>query len=307
MAENIKAIKEQISSVSNLKKITRAMEMVARSKMKRAIDAAVAARPYTERVLALLHDLDAEEEGAESTHPLLTKRDGEVELIIHIASEKGLCGGYNAQALRKLHAHTGGRNAREVHGISVGKYAGQHIERVGAFYLQHFNVGEKPEVRDAKKIADFVIERYNTGDYHKVSVLYTHFETVFSQKTVVRQLLPLTIESRETVATTNESERKIDSPNRETADGQEAETRHRFEPSKKIIFESILPGLVTTQVYQALLEAEASEQSSRMVAMKSATDNATTFGGALTLKYNRARQASITREIIEIAAGADAV
>lgn len=303
MAENIKAIKEQISSVANLKKITRAMEMVARSKMKRAIDAAIASRPYTERVLALLHEL--RKEGSESAHPLLTEREGEAELIIHIASEKGLCGGYNAQALRKLQSFMAKRNAREVHGVSVGKYAGQHIERVGAFYLQSFTAHERPEVRDAKKIADFIIERFNGGDYHKVSILYTEFNTVFSQKPVVHQLLPLSIESLETIS--HSREEKLSAAGPDSSENSEVDILYRFEPSKKVVFESILPGLVTAHIYQALLEAEASEQSSRMVAMKSATDNATTFGGALTLKYNRARQASITREIIEIAAGADAV
>lgn len=304
MSENLKAIKEQIGSVANLKKITRAMEMVARSKMKRAVDSAIATRPYAEHALDLLSDLTGSPE--EHSHFLLTEGEGAKDLVIHIASEKGLCGGYNAQALRSLEGFMRERKSEEVDFISVGRYAIKHAERIGAFHLQHYTVGENIELSEAHQIAQFIIERFEGGAYRSVYISYTNFKTVFSQQNLIQQLLPITKSAVMEMIQKAGDEDTVgteDRPQLATIFGD----RYRFEPSKELVLETLLPGLVTTNVYQALLEANASEQSSRMVAMKSATDNATKFGEELTLRYNRARQANITREIIEIAAGADAV
>ncbi|MDZ7726315.1 MAG: ATP synthase F1 subunit gamma [Candidatus Campbellbacteria bacterium] len=304
MAGNTKAIKEKINTVGNLKKITRAMEMVARSKMKKAIDFAVSARPYTEYALELLANLS--KNGDENNkYPLLHEGVGENDLVLHIASEKGLCGGYNAQALRSLESFISKADPEKMHIISVGKYADRHAEKTGAFFLQNFRVKENVEFREAQEISEFILERFKKGEYRRVFISYTNFETVFSQKNVVSRLLPITRESvLETIASTAGTENRDHTE--ETIQAEDL-VEYKFEPSKEEVLEKILPQLVSVQVYQALLESDASEQSSRMVAMKNATDNASSLGEELSIRYNRARQASITNEIIEIAAGANAV
>lgn len=301
MAGNIKAIKGQISSIASLRKITRAMEMVARSKMKRAIDSAVAARPYTERALELLAELSNEE--VVDKHPLLENGEGDRTLVIHIASEKGLCGGYNAQSLRSLEQFAENTEG-EIHIVTIGKYAIRHAEKIEGLLLETFSVGENVDTDDAEKIAEFILERFLAGFYRNVFISYTNFETVFVQENLVRQILPVTRESLVALVETAGGE-----GDGKTLEETSAErfVDYKFEPSRKEVLESILPHLVSVQIYQALLESQASEQSSRMVAMKSATDNATKLGEDLALRYNRARQAGITGEIIEIAAGAEAV
>lgn len=301
MAENTKAIKEKITSISSLRKITRAMEMVARSKMKRAVDSAVAARPYTEKALELLTELASDDLKAQ--YHLLRHGEGDRTLVIHIASDKGLCGGYNAQALRSLERFAKGIDG-EVHVVSVGKHSMRHAEKVGALTLHTLSVGEDVDLSDAVSVADFIMERFSGGTYRSVYISYTNFETVFSQKPIIRQVLPIT---RETLVSMIETAGSEDDEMSVSDVAPERFVDYKFEPSRSEVLEMILPHLVSVQIYQALLESQASEQSARMVAMKSATDNATKLGEELTLRYNRARQAGITNEIIEIAAGADAV
>ena len=189
--------------------------------------------------------------------------------------------------------------------ISVGRYAARHVEKIGAFHLQHFSVGDNVLVSDAQKITDFVIERFTSGAHAEAHLSYANFETVFSQRPVVQELLPVSKAGlEEMIRTAGSEEERLDDENEVYSRASE---EYRYEPSKEAVLDTILPGLITAQIFQALLESKASEQSSRMVAMKSATDNASKVGEDLTLRYNSARQASITREIIEIAAGADAV
>lgn len=302
MAENTRAIKSKISSTANLRKITRAMEMVARSKMKRAVDTAVGARPYTEKGLELLVELSGDE--SKSKHPLLKEGEGERVLIVHIASDKGLCGGYNAQALRKLESFVAANKEAEIHAVTIGRHALHHAEKVGILPIEAFDFGENPTLEEAEKVATYIRERFLGGTYGKALISYTNFETVFSQTPLVRQVLPITKESLVEMielAGSEEDRKEVG------ATQQERFVEYKFEPSRDRVLEIILPHLVSVQIFQSLLEAQASEQSARMVAMKNATDNATKLGEELTLRYNRARQAGITNEIIEIAAGADAV
>lgn len=301
MAENTKTIKGKIGSISSLRKITRAMEMVARSKMKRAVDSAVAARPYTERALELLTELSDEE--VATKHPLLRSGEGERTLVIHVASDKGLCGGYNAQALRSLERFVSEIKG-EVHTVTVGRHAAKHSEKTNTLLLETFDIGEEVDLEDADRVADFIISRFETDTYENVFVSYTNFETVFSQKPTVRQILPIT---KDTLVSMIETAGGAEDEERVSEGGAERFVDYKFEPNRSRVLEVILPHLVSVQIYQALLESQASEQSARMVAMKGATDNATKLGEELTLRYNRARQAGITSEIIEIAAGADAV
>lgn len=301
MAGNTKAIKGKIQSISSLRKITRAMEMVARSKMKRAVDSAVAARPYTERALELLTELATED--LESTYELLRHGEGERVLIIHMASDKGLCGGYNAQALRSLERFVSGIDG-EVHIVSVGKYATRHGEKTESLLLGAYNFGENVTFSDADSVAEFITTRYSEKTYKSVFISYTNFETVFSQKPVVKQILPIT---KEALVSMIETAGSAEDKSQVAQVDEERFVDYKFEPSRAEVLEVILPHLVSVQIYQALLESQASEQSARMVAMKSATDNATKLGEELTLRYNRVRQAGITNEIIEIAAGAGAV
>ncbi len=311
-----KTVKTKIKSVDNIRKITKAMEMVARSKMKKAIDRALGVRPYAFFALEFLVNFSYH---ASATSPFFRGTEGGKILIVEIAANKGLCGGYNANVFRELRKYVRTENISKnvslagnysADYVSVGKYATQHVrtqvEMSGGSILHSYNTfSDDVTLKEARELAEYIKGQYASGLYRKVVIVSTHFKSVLSQKPIVRQLLPLSPEVfKNQIAQAGGEQNWMD------AGAMHLErdwSRYVIEPSVEEIFTVIIPELVVVQVYQAILDALASEHASRMMAMKSATENADKLGDELLLSFNHIRQEGITRELSEIAAGANAL
>ncbi len=281
-------IKRRIRSVGNTAQITRAMEMVAASKMRRAQQHVVATRPYAERIRAMVGDLASVGVEEQSRFPLLVQRPIQRSEIILITSDKGLAGAFNANVIRRaLRFMTNERpeGAENVDMIAIGRKGRDFYTRFGKNLVADFpQTGEQPSmdlVRAIVKVAidDFVSERVDA-----VYVANTKFINTLRQTAEIQQVLPI-----------------------QAPEGSGDITDYIFEPSPAAVLEALLPRFVEVQIFQALLESIASEHSSRMVAMRNATDNARDLVKELTLTYNKVRQSQITREVSEIAAGAAAL
>ena len=295
-----KAIKQKIKSVGNIKKITKTMEMVSVSKMRRAVDKALASRAYSRFALELLVNLSKDKN---VTNRFMEAGKTNKELIIVIASNKGLCGGYHANLLRALSAYLKKEESRgkEIKAITVGKYAEKICKKVETPLFASFNTfSEFSDINQTKELSDLVANEYVEGNYASVKILYTEFLKSTTYKPVVRELFPISTQSVKNVIDISGEEADISEENNKFID-------YKFEPDLETILEGILPGLVDVVVYQTLAEAFASEHSSRMFAMKNAGDAATTILDDLMLSYNHARQDGITRELSEIVAGAEAL
>jgi F-type H+-transporting ATPase subunit gamma len=309
MALAQKAIKQKIKSVGNIKKITKTMEMVSVSKMRRAVDKALASRAYAHYALELLVNLSRDKN---ISHPLMTAGKSNKELIIVIASNKGLCGGYHTNLFKALNvymktesvknkASSVGLQPREIKAITIGKYAEKISKKLNMQNFAGFNnFSELSTIEQVKELTNLVTKEFKEGDYSSVKILYTEFLKSTTYKPVLRELFPLSIETvRNAVEVLSETD-KVEIDEKSLVD-------YQFEPDLNIILESILPGLVDIVVYQSLAEAFASEHSARMFAMKNAGDSATTILENLILSYNHARQNGITTELSEIVAGAEAL
>ncbi|MBU3895767.1 ATP synthase F1 subunit gamma [Patescibacteria group bacterium] len=273
-----KAIKTRIKSVSNTKKITKAMELVAASKMKKAVINSSASRVYARHAKELLANL-----GQEQTlkHPLLQENKSRRELLLVVASNRGLCGGYNTNILKTLISYIKGKDADL---ITIGKKA-EHIARsIKAKVIASFvNLSDDIRADEIVPLTKLVISEFTKGNYSRVSIVFTDFISSIKYEPKVNVLLPIPKEKRRFKAVI------------------------MFEPEEERVLDLVLPRLTEVNIYQALLESSASEHSARMIAMKNASDNAKNMIEDLMLYYNQARQASITQEIAEIAGGAQAL
>lgn len=276
-----KEIKQRIKSVKNTKKITKAMELVAASKMKRAVSRTMDARAYAHYSSGVLNSLPQSEETQKIT--------AEKQLVILISSNRGLCGAYNAQILRAVLTMFKENPTVEYEFMTVGKKGDFAIRRLNKKVLANFDVGESITFTDALPIADYAMSEFAQGNYKSVSVYYTHFVSALTQNAKQIQLLPFD----------KKNTQKIDG--KET-DGEVVREIH-FEPSYERVSEAVIKKVIRMQIYHMILESFASEQSSRMVAMKNASEAAGEMIDDLTLSFNKARQASITQEISEISAG----
>ncbi|MDE0835532.1 MAG: ATP synthase F1 subunit gamma [Akkermansiaceae bacterium] len=276
---NLRDIRRRIKSVKNTAQITRAMQLVAAAKMKKAQDQALAGREYSSQLNAVLSDIAANFSD-EVSHPLLEVREGDRELVLVISTDKGLCGPLNTNVAKKLRATT----SDTADYVTVGRKLRIMLEKTKKHILADYTVKDPVPFADARSIAGFLTKQFTDGNYDKVSIVYTRFVNTLTQVPEVIQLLP------------------VQPPEPSDDDGAIAgdTSEHLFEPSPAEVLASILPLYVNFQVYQALLEARATEHSARMVAMKAATDNAKKFIKELTLKYNKVRQAAITAELLEI-------
>ena len=271
---NLRDIRRRIKSVKNTAQITRAMQLVAAAKMKKAQDQALAGRDYSKQLNGVLQDIS--ENFSEATHPLLEKRTGNRELVLIISTDKGLCGPINTNLARAVRSQT----SPDADYVTVGRKLRIMMEKLGRNIVADFSVKDPVPFADARAIATLLSKQFIAGNYDKVSVAYTRFVNTLTQKAEVAQLLP------------------VEPP---TTYGDATNTQDfLFEPSPEDVLASILPLYVNFQVFQALVEARASEHSARMVAMKSATDNAKKFIKELTLEYNKLRQGAITSELLEI-------
>ena len=276
-------IRRRIGSVKNIKQITRAMQFVAASKLKRAQDATLAARPYSQKLDEVLADLAAVLDGDD--HPLLAAPTGGKRLIVLITTDRPLSGPLNTNIVRFV-ARDIVDNPGDVAVITVGRKGRDAMRRTGVPLEAHFaTFGDRPAFADVLPLARLVTDDFLAGTYGRVDIVYSLWVSTLVQRPTALTILPI-----QPAADT------------EGIPGNQ----FIFEPNAAAVLQQLLPRFVATRLFQAVLEAKASEESSRMVAMKNATENAEELIEDLTLSYNKVRQANITREMIEIASGANA-
>lgn len=286
---SLKALKNRIASVKNTRKITKAMQMVAAAKLRRAQEAAEAGRPYAERMNAVIAGLAAGQSGAATPLRLLAGTGKQqVHLLVVMTSERGLCGGFNSTITRLARAKINELLAqgKTVKILTVGKKGREQLKRDHADkFVGHVDLTEVKRIgyAEASKIAKDVLARFDAGEFDVATLFYNRFQSVISQVPTAQQIIPAAY------AETGVS------------------ALYDYEPSEEGILADLLPRGVATQVFTALLENGASEQGARMSAMDNATRNAGDMINRLTIQYNRSRQAAITTELIEIIAGAEAL
>ena len=276
-------IRRRIGSVRNIRQITRAMQFVAASKLRRAQDATLASRPYSDKIDEVLADLAAVLSGED--HPLLAEREGGKRLIVLITMDRPLAGPLTSNTVRFASREIVD-NAGDVAVVTVGRKGRDAMRRSGVPLEAHFaSYGDRPTFADVIPLARLITDDFLSGEYGRIDIVFPRFVTTLVQKPEAVQLLPV-----------------------RPAEDTEGIPGNQFifEPSADAVLRQLLPRYVATRLFQAVLEAKASEESSRMVAMKNATENAEELIEDYTLAYNKVRQSNITREMIEIASGANA-
>jgi len=284
----LKVIRKRISSIRNTQQITKAMKMVSAAKLRRAQEAAVRARPYAEKMTELLKNVSARV--SSEAHALLQPREEKKIQLVLFTSDRGLCGGYNANLIRAAEAFMR-KNAgdKEIEITLVGRKGADHYRRRRANIVDRYiGILAKPADELAAEIAEKLTARFVAGETDAVYILYSSFRSALSQVPTLEKLLPVAL------AETSESE-------------AQQQTEYLYEPGVQELLASLLPRITDVALQRALLEATASEHGARMTAMDSATTNASKMMGSLTLQMNRARQASITRELMEIVGTAEAL
>lgn len=299
MAIQTKIIKQKMKSIGSIKKITKTMEMVSVSKMKRAVSSSLSSRMYARYALELLITL-AKERNVK--HPLLELGQGDKTLLIIIASNKGLCGGYNiniSKAVSKLRNNT----ENNIECVTIGKQAERIANRNKLKIIASLNeFGENISIEETEILKNIIIKEFlELKKYKNVLVAYTQFIKQIDYKSKIIELIPVSPKTTRNIIDETESERKDELFEKRSM------ALYLFEPSEEEVLSKIIPDLLSATLMQIMLEAQASEQSSRMIAMKNATDNAGELLDELSLTYNRARQASITQEVAEIIGGAEAL
>ncbi len=278
-------LRRRVRSVKNIQQITRAMKFISASRLRRAQDRIFAARPYANRMLAVLNSLATRVDA--SSHPLLRRRDEERVMLIVITSDKGLCGSFNSNIIKGATAHIRSEAANKELSLALVGRKGNEWFKSRPWPIQHryVNIMAKVDRKYAKELAQSLIDYYASSQLDSVHVVYNEFKSVIRQQLLIEPLLPI---------------RKLESK-------EEALLEYIFEQPPEQILGSILPRHVETQLFRAMLESEAAEHAARMTAMDAATRNAREMIDSLTLKMNRIRQASITTELIEVVSGADAL
>jgi F-type H+-transporting ATPase subunit gamma len=288
---SLKDLKNRIASVKSTRKITKAMQMVSAAKLRRAQDAAEAARPYTERFNAVLAGLAASVGGSDSAPRLLAGTGSDkVQLLVVMTAERGLCGGFNSTIVKlaKAHAERLLAAGKTVKILTVGKKGREQLRRdYGHLMIGHVDLSEVKRIgyANAQDIAKGILARFDAGEFDVATIFFNRFQSVISQIPTAQQIIPA----------------KFDA-----VDGG-ASTLFDYEPDEEAILADLLPRGVATQIFAALLENGASEQGARMSAMDNATRNAGDMIDRLTIEFNRSRQAVITNELIEIISGAEAL
>ncbi len=282
----LKVIRKRIGSIRNTQQITKAMKMVSAAKLRRAQEAVLQARPYAEKMAALLKNLSARVSA--EAHPLLMGREEKKAHLLLLTADRGLCGGYNANLIRAAEGFLRSQGAeKEVHLTIVGRKGVDYFRRRQVEIADRYiNVTNRPPEELACELAEKMIGRFRQEEADGVYILYSRFRSALSQVPTIEKLIPVTTGGEE---------------------GEGEITEYLFEPGVEALLSSLLPKVVEVVIYRALLEASASEHGARMTAMDSATTNAAEMISSLTLQMNRARQASITRELLEIVSTAEAL
>ena len=288
---NTQDIRRRIRSIRNTAQITKAMQMVAASKMRKAQQHALAGRPYSELMNRVLVSLKSRTNPL--LHPLLQIRPTTKELVLMISTDRGLAGALNTNLMREATTY----DTKKTVYVTAGRKARQFIARTRRELLADFALKDSPNFLETKAISKFCVEKFLSRQVDKVTILYTHFINTINQQPVAQTLLPIDRFAFSALPTGG-------APGDSAADPM---LEYIFEPSPQAVLDFMLPYYVQYQVFQMILDARASEHSARMVAMKNATDNANQFIKDLTLEYNKMRQASITTELLEIATAQMAV
>ncbi len=289
--------RRRIKSVNNTKQITKAMQMIASIKMQKAIKNADQLRSYVQNswnMLVTLAKLTSPE-----SHPLLLPKESNKQAIILVTSDRGLAGAFNSDVIRKLTNTIKPSNSEfslaNTDIIAIGKKGAEYVKRYSLGNLiAEFPFADEIQYEEIMPVAKLAIDEYEKGNYSKISIIYSHFESSLKQTPVVKQVLPITSEH-------------IDIPELWQKKEEEFEPEFKFEPDADAVLAVILPQFVRVQIFGGVIEANASEHSARMVAMKNATDNAGDLIDELQLVYNTVRQGNITREIAEISGAAEAM
>jgi len=287
---SLKDIKKRIGTVKNTQQITKAMKMVSAAKLRRAQDAVTAARPYADKMLDVLSSLVLRED-AES-HPLLAERGKDKALVVLVTGDRGLCGGFNTNiakaAERFIRKNAEGYNSYEL--LIIGRKGNDYLKRRAGMEIlkvhEHLVGSGAVSYPTGALLGQEIIELYGSGDYDGVFLVYNAFQSAMTQVQTVTQLLPIVPKD---------------------VDENTHVAEYIYEPNASEVLKQILPKHIEVQMFRALLESAASEHGARMTAMDSASKNASEMIGKLTLQYNRARQAAITKELMEIISGAESI
>jgi F-type H+-transporting ATPase subunit gamma len=284
----------RIKSVKNISQVTRALETVSASKVRKAVNAVSATRAYATKAWQVLKHV-AEQPGRDSLHPLLVDRKiVKNTLVVVITGDRGLAGAYNSNVIR-FAAHRFDRNPVPVKYISVGRKGRDLLMRRGKHVIADFsNLPAAPTFADVSAIGRLAVDEFRKGEVDEVYLLYTNFINMARQQTTVKKLLPLELDG---------PGRVMDYEHRPAGPS----AAYEYEPDMRVILDEIIPRFTALQVYQAILESQASEHAARMIAMRNATENAKELVGALQLAYNKVRQQAITNDILDIVGGAEAL
>ncbi|MFK7969406.1 MAG: ATP synthase F1 subunit gamma [Bacteroidia bacterium] len=293
---NLKEIRLRIGSVKNTQTVTKAMKMVSAAKLRRAQDRILQLRPYAKKLREIIDNVTAAVDVSDIPSNLVKSREVKNVLFILVTSSRGLCGGFNSNLIKELNNFIGENYASErdsgnLHFLCLGKKGHDHFRKRGYNVLgtaEQYDVFANISFEQVNDIVNEVFTSFEDGTYDKVHLVFNEFKNVMAQNRLVDDFLPVAVDKDE-------------------EEEAEATADYIFEPGREEILTDLIPKALRTQVYRAVLESNASEQGSRMVAMDKATENANELLKDLKLKYNKARQAAITKEILEIAAGADAL
>ncbi|MFL2801858.1 MAG: F0F1 ATP synthase subunit gamma [Paracoccaceae bacterium] len=290
---NLKDLKNRIESVKSTRKITKAMQMVAAAKLRKAQEAAEQARPYAEKMSLVIKKLTSATNASSNSPLLIGNASHKTHLIIISTSERGLCGAFNSSIVRLAKSHIKQllSNGSQIKILTIGKKGREQLKReFGEYMIDHVDLSEVKKIsyENASAISINVISKFLKDEFDVATIFYNQFESIISQIPQASQLIPIKVKSEESINDDNIS-------------------NFVYEPDEQEIIEDLLPKAISTKVFTALLENGASEQGARMSAMDNATRNAGEMIDKLTIQYNRSRQAAITNELIEIISGAEAL
>ncbi|TGN29469.1 ATP synthase F1 subunit gamma [Empedobacter tilapiae] len=286
---NLKDIRNRITSVGSTMQITSAMKLVSAAKLKRATDSIVQLRPYADKLRELLQNVSSTLE-AEVGGALTEEREVNKVLLVVINSNRGLCGGYNSSIIKKVNALLANELVgKHVEILAIGKKANDTFSKTQTIYKNASSIWDNLNFADVAEIADDLVEKFTAGNFDQIRIIYNQFQNAAVQIVQDEQFLPVVLEKTEEEANNS------------------AELDYIFNPSKEEILRDLIPQTLKTQLFKAVLDANASEHGARMTAMHKATDNASELQKGLKIQYNKARQAAITNEILEIVGGAEAL
>jgi F-type H+-transporting ATPase subunit gamma len=282
---NLKEIRNRITSVSSTMQITSAMKMVSAAKLKKAQDAITAMRPYAEKLTELLQNLSSTLDG-EVGGSYTKQREINKVLVVAITSNRGLCGAFNTNVIKQAKVVADSYNGKQVDIFAIGKKGNDILVKTNKVIENHSDIYDNLTFDNVATIANILTDKFISGEYDKIEVVYNQFKNAATQIVQTEQFLPLAAVKSDKPASTGD---------------------YIFEPSKEEIVETLIPKMLKTQLYKSIRDSFASEHGARMTAMHKATDNATDLRNQLKLTYNKARQAAITNEILEIVGGAEAL